>query len=374
MAEQIEPEKQKLIIIWQERPAEKTLKRLTQNHPSLEIVFYYGASIATDIPAHIIQDTTFLVTYHHLPNPRDAPSLKLVQFISSGTEHVLHHPIYTETSIPLTNSAGVHGCQIAEWVVMAVLMHSHHFPDLGKWQREHKWGSSGEIKQVKDLCGQRLGVLGYGSIGRQVARVCQALGMNVIAYTANPRLTPESRIDRGFAMQGTGDPDGSIPDAWYSGLNKQSLHEFLGQDIDFLVVSLPLTQDTTRLLGEEEFAILGRNRNAFISNVSRGEIFDQDALVAAVKKSPEEGGLRGVALDVTDPEPLPANSELWDLPNVLITPHVSGRSLAYNERVFQILDENLTRLESKDDLINVIGRDRRASGFFGNSLSGYSKS
>ena len=292
---------------------------------------------------------------------------------------------------------------------MAVLMHSHHFPDLGKWQREHKWGSSGEIKQVKDLCGQRLGVLGYGSIGRQgtrlslhslksmalnicfrhhatffthklissqtpVARVCQALGMNVIAYTANPRLTPESRIDRGFAMQGTGDPDGSIPDAWYSGLNKQSLHEFLGQDIDFLVVSLPLTQDTTRLLGEEEFAILGRNRNAFISNVSRGEIFDQDALVAAVKKSPEEGGLRGVALDVTDPEPLPANSELWDLPNVLITPHVSGRSLAYNERVFQILDENLTRLESKDDLINVIGRDRRASGFFGNSLSGYSKS
>jgi phosphoglycerate dehydrogenase-like enzyme len=206
-----------------------------------------------------------------------------------------------------------------------------------------------------------------------VARVCQAMGMDVIAFTARPRLTAESRIDCGFIVHGTGDPNGTIPSAWYSGLDKKSLHNFLEQDVDLLVISLPLTNDTAQLLGEEEFTILGRKRNAFVSNVSRGGIIDHNALVAAVKKSPKDGGLRGAALDVTDPEPLPKESELWELPNVFITPHVSGRSLAYNQRVFQILDTNLTRLERNDRLINVIERDRRGAGFLNYPVMDYSK-
>jgi phosphoglycerate dehydrogenase-like enzyme len=188
------------------------------------------------------------------------------------------------------------------------------------------------------------------------ARIFQAMGMEIIVYTANPRPTPESKIDHGFIVPRTGDPDGTIPTAWYSGLDKQSLHHFLEQDIDILVVSLPLTKETTHFLSDEEFAILGRKRNAFICNVSRGGVLDQNALAAAVKKDRGEGGLRGVALDVTDPEPLPKDSELWDLPNVFITPHVSGRSTAYSERVLQILDENLGRLERGHPLINVIVR------------------
>jgi phosphoglycerate dehydrogenase-like enzyme len=159
--------------------------------------------------------------------------------------------------------------------------------------------------------------------------------MEVVAYTASPRTTPERKIDCGFIVPRTGDPEGTIPIAWYSGLDRQSLHHFLEQDIDALVVSLPLTKETAHFFGEDEFAILGRRRNAVLCNVSRGEVLDQKALVAAVKKSPGEGGLRGVALDVTDPEPLPKDNELWDLPNVFITPHVSGRSSAYSERVFQ---------------------------------------
>jgi phosphoglycerate dehydrogenase-like enzyme len=107
-------------------------------------------------------------------------------------------------------------------------------------------------------------------------------------------------------------------------------------------------------LGEEEFTILVNKRNAFVCNVSRGEVLDQKALAAAVRKSP--GGLRGTALDVAAPEPLLEDNELWDPSNVFITPHVNGRNSAYGERVLQILDANLMRLERGEGLINVIYR------------------
>ncbi len=132
-------------------------------------------------------------------------------------------------------------------------------------------------------------------------------------------------------MPRTGDPEGSIPSSWYSGFDKASLHEFLAQDIDVLLVSVPLTPETTHLLAKDEFEILGR-RNALIINVSRGRVLQQDDLIESLKKYSESGGsggattgaggLRGAALDVTDPEPLPADSELWDLENVVVTPHV----------------------------------------------------
>jgi len=179
----------------------------------------------------------------------------------------------------------------------------------------------------------------------------------VIAYTASPRKTPESKKDRGYIVPGTGDPDGVIPKEWYSGLDKASLHNFLKQDIDILLVSVPLTPETKHFIAAEEFEILGK-KNAFIVNIARGAILQQDDLIAAVKKPQSEGGLRGAALDVTDPEPLPADSELWDLPNVAITPHVSGLGTLYAQRSFAILERNLTNLENGDKLINEVSRKK----------------
>lgn len=191
-----------------------------------------------------------------------------------------------------------------------------------------------------------------------VARVAQATGMDVIAYTASPRPTKESKKDHGYIVPGTGDPDGSIPSAWYSGLEKSQLHKFLRQDIDILLVSVPLTSQTTHLLGKEEFDILGKTRNAFISNISRGQIIQQEDLIEALKRRPEDGGLRGAALDVTDPEPLPKDNELWALPNVFVTPHISFAGEAYVERAFQALETNLSRMEKGEELINVVHRKR----------------
>lgn len=93
----------------------------------------------------------------------------------------------------------------------------------------------------RDLVGQRLGILGYGSIGRQAAHVTKAMGMDVLAYTATPKETPESRRDHGFVVPGTGDLEGDYPSAWFSGLDKKSLHHFLDQDLDVLLIAVPLT-------------------------------------------------------------------------------------------------------------------------------------
>jgi phosphoglycerate dehydrogenase-like enzyme len=135
------------------------------------------------------------------------------------------------------------------------------------------------------------------------------------------------------------------------------LHNFLKQDIDVLLVSVPLTPETRHFLGAEEFEILGK-QNAFIVNIARGAILKQDDLIAALKKPEKEGGLRGAALDVTDPEPLPKDSELWDLENVAITPHVSGLGTTYALRSFAILEQNLTNLKEGRELINVVDRKK----------------
>lgn len=100
------------------------------------------------------------------PTPQDAPNLKLIHFVSSGTNHIAKHPFYTESSVSLTTSRGIAGPPIAEWVIMTALVHFHKYDRIAELQRENKWGSHGEFWSVKDMVGQRIGILGYGGIGR----------------------------------------------------------------------------------------------------------------------------------------------------------------------------------------------------------------
>ena len=250
---------------------------------------------------------------------------------------------------------------------MTSLIASHKYGILHEWQKENVWDDSPSGKarfaSVSDNVGKRLGILGYGSIGRQVARSAKAMGMDIIAFTANPRNTAESRRDHGYIVSGTGDPEGEIPSAWFSGLNKESLHHFLDQDLDQLVISVPLTQQTKHLLGKEEFRILSK-KNAFITNIARGEIVVQDELIEAlnqfkISSSASDGirsGLRGAAMDVATPEPLPKDHQLWSAPNCIITPHMSGVNEKYSTRALQVLEENLQRLAEGRKLLNSVDR------------------
>ncbi|KAI4130076.1 MAG: hypothetical protein LQ338_001928 [Usnochroma carphineum] len=388
------PRPEHLLVLLPFDPPTAIFDRIRRKHPHVKITFYQlhfketPWSSRTQPPTEIFHDVTLLITLSALPpSPEDCPNLELIHFTSAGTNHIANHPIYTDTNIPLTTSSGIHGPQIAEWVLMTMLTSSHHYALLHKWQNRHEWGQNsqgvGLLRKLHDKVGQRLGVLGYGSIGRQVGHVAKAMGMDVIAYTASPRNTPESKRDHGFIVPGTGDPNGEFPSAWYSGTDKKDLHHFLAQDIDHLLISVPLTKETRHLLGKEEFDILSK-RNSFISNISRGPIIDQPALIAALrafadycssdpsyadtefrvdleadmKADTSIPGLRGAALDVTDPEPLPPDDPLWDAPNCIITPHISGLGSAYVDRSFQVFEVNLDRREKGMKLINVVDRSK----------------
>ncbi|KAL8702765.1 MAG: hypothetical protein Q9201_004066 [Fulgogasparrea decipioides] len=388
------PKPEHLLVILPFNPPTTIFERIRRNHPYVKITFYQLHFTDTPwkgrhhVPSETFHDATLLITLSALPpSPNDCPKLELIHFTSAGTNHIANSPIYTDTDITLTTSSGIHGPQIAEWTVLTLLASSHHYDLLHQWQRKHEWGRDnrglGLLRNVHDNVGQRLGVLGYGSIGRQVGRVAKAMGMDVIAYTASPRNTPESKKDQGFIVPGTGDPDGEFPSAWYSGTDKKDLHHFLGQDIDHLLISVPLTKQTRHLLGKEEFDILSQ-RNAFVTNISRGPIIDQPALITAlrafddhcssdrtfadgsfaiepeldIKADTSCPGLRGAALDVTDPEPLPPDDPLWDAPNCIITPHISGLGSAYVDRCFQVFEVNLDKREKGEKLINVVDRSK----------------
>lgn len=177
------------------------------------------------------------------------------------------------------------------------------------------------------------------------------MGMSIHAYTLHPRDTPASRRDPSYAPPNTGDIPGDLPSRWFSGASTAAIHEFLASDLDLLVVCLPLTPKTRGLISTPEFEVLAAKKT-FVSNISRGPIVNTDHLIAALEK----GVVRGAALDVTDPEPLPEGHRLWGVRNLIVTPHVSGNSTAYMGRVLDILRLNLERLSEDGELINRVSR------------------
>ncbi|KAK5109799.1 hypothetical protein LTR62_006532 [Meristemomyces frigidus] len=353
------PAKEHLLILLPGAEPKEILSALRKRFPHIEIT-YLSASPSPSIPDKAWNDVTILYTLFTFPPSLSlCPHLRVVQLASAGSNQIQSHPIYTSSDIIITTASGIHGPQIAEWCIMTALVQSHEYNKLHDFQKEHRWGkkeAGSDFMHVRDMVGRRLGVLGYGSIGRQVGRVGKALGMDVIAYTATPKDSAEKKKDQGFIVPGTGDAEGVVPSAWYSGLDKASLRHFLKQEIDWLVVSVPLTKETRHFLSMDEFKALSQDgtRPVFVQNIARGPILDQPALIRALK----DGTVAGAALDVTDPEPLPEDSELWDMENVIVTPHVSAAGVAYEERAFRLFEVNLERLGKGEGLLNVVRRER----------------
>ncbi|KAK3385258.1 hypothetical protein B0H63DRAFT_180803 [Podospora didyma] len=279
------------------------------------------------------------------------PNIHYIQLTSAGADLWINHPLYQDPNVIFCTSNGTHPPQIAEWVIGTWLMMGHHFLDYAAEQRAGRWTRLLHL-EVEDSPGLRMGILGYGAIGRQVARLGQALGMEVYAYTRSERSTPESRRDDSYCVAGTGDPDGLIPSRWFHGSSREAVDEFLSQDLDLLVVSLPLTAASRHILGKEQFEILAKHKKSFISNIARGGHIDTDALVEAL----HSGKVRGAALDVTDPEPLPEGHALFGAPNLFMTPHVSWQTPHYWTRVQGIIEKNLESLSKGEKLINVMDR------------------
>ena len=271
-----------------------------------------------------------------------APLLRWIHLFSAGVDHVLRSDLVVKRGIVLTNSSGTTAPWIAEYVIGAMLQHCRGFKLSMRAQMAHQW-SHQEVRAVcHSLRGKTLGVIGYGSIGRATARLAQAFGMEVLALKRDSSM----HQDPGWSLPGMGDPEGSIPSRWFSPGERLELVRLS----DYILLAPPLTAETRHFLGASEFA--AAKPNAYLINVARGEVIDQNALIEALKS----GHLGGGCLDVTTPEPLNPDSRLWDMENVTLTFHTSAaRPIAsFYDLACELFAENLNRFMSGRELFNVI--------------------
>lgn len=339
----------------------RLMDALRAEHPDSTIIWHHTPWTDMHAPAEVYKDATIIYTFVALPaRVEDAPHLKWVHFLGAGINKAVDNPLYKTTSIPFSTNSGVAAPQIAEWVLLGEAAFRHGFTYLEKRARTGNWmpfTESTPALSVRSSVGARVGIFGYGAIGRQVGRFVSAQGAHVLAYTASPRPTQESRADDSPTVPGMGDPKGELPIEWFSGTQKADVHRFLAADLDWLVLCAPLTPATTKLLGAPEFALLGKKR-AFLTNVARGEFIDDDALLAALKPGADgkESLLCGAHLDVTAPEPLNKESPLWMQENCLVTPHVAALSSDYDVRAFEVFGQNLRRFRKGEKLMNIVNR------------------
>jgi phosphoglycerate dehydrogenase-like enzyme len=271
-----------------------------------------------------------------------APRLQWIHLFSAGVDHVLRSDLVTKGAVVLTNSSGTTAPWIAEYVMGAMLQHCRGFKLSMRGQAKHQWSHQEVRATCHSLRGKVLGIIGYGSIGRATARLAHAFGIEVLAL----KRDPATRRDPGWSLPGMGDPEGAIPSRWFSPDERVDLVRLS----DYLLLAPPLTLETRHFLGAKEFAAI--KPNAYLINVARGEVIDQKALTEAL----ESGRLAGSCLDVTTPEPLNADSPLWDLENVTLTFHTSAaRPIeSFYDLACELFAENLNRFVKGQGLLNVI--------------------
>ena len=283
--------------------------------------------------------------------PRDlsrAPALKWVQLHMAGVNGLANHPLYTKTALPLTTTSGVHAATIAEYAVTMLLALAHRVPRMVEWRGRGGWPPDGErwpLFVPAEVRGTTLGIIGYGSIGRELARIVKAaFGMTVLAC----KRDPSRRADDGYCLPGTGDPEGRLPDEW---LGHAQLDSLLARS-DAVVLCAPLTEETRGMIGEKALARM--KPSAFFINVGRGASVDEAALARALR----ERRIAGAAVDVFVEEPPPAGHPLYGLDNVIVSPHVSCFLPSYDEKCSVLFAENLRRYLGSEPLLNLVDRAR----------------
>lgn len=272
-------------------------------------------------------DILFDFDHTHLGDlPELAPRLRWIQATSAGIGQLVNKQSYPARmpNTVLTTASGVHAQPLAEFCLLAILMFSKGLLRTLHDQSRKYWSQY----SVTDLEGRTLLIVGAGKIGQELARLAQALRMRVIG------------VKRSIAGV---DPAALALDEVYA---LDSLHQLLPQ-AEYLVLITPHTPETEQMIGEAELALLPRG--AVLINIGRGALVDEPALIDALRS----GQLGGAALDVFAQEPLPSSSPLWELPNVLVSPHSGGTSDRENERIVDLFCDNLSHWLAGQPLRNV---------------------
>lgn len=255
---------------------------------------------------------------------RQAKNLKWIQVPFAGVDKILF-PEIKEQGILLTNARGMHGKTIAEHVFALLLAFTRRLPMILHNQYYRTWTRL----KVIEVNGKTMGIVGLGGIGQEIARRAKAFDLTVLGIKRNPSPVPYV--------------DEVLPPEELPSLLKRS---------DFVVLSLPLTKETYHLIGAKELAYM--KKTAFLFNISRGAIIDEPALIEALQAA----RIAGAGLDVFEQEPLPKDSPLYNLPNVLLTPHVAGTLENYKTQVLAIFLENLQRYLRGEPLLNLVDLEK----------------
>lgn len=297
-----------------------------------------------EVPAHVWADTEILYTLRTYPDPAHAPLLRWIQLHFAGVDAFINNPLLQVADIEVTTASGIHATQIAEYCLGMMLAFNLQIPRMLRLQAKPEWPREPhKIFAPKPLRGQTVGIVGYGSIGRELARITSAMGMRVLASKRNVKHTEEVNA---YTEPGTGDAKGEIPDRIYPAEALASM----ARECDYLVLAAPLTTASRHAVDAEVLAAM--KPNSVIVNIARGAVIDEKALVDAL----QSGKIRGAALDVFEEEPLPLTSPLWKLENVIISPHISGNTTLYHEKAAALFAENLKRYSEKRPLLNALDR------------------
>lgn len=324
--------------------SEAELQALRDISPRLRINFQ-AAREPGDISKETWGRTDVLYTDQVLPAPELVPNLRWLQFHWAGLDFILDSPLLQKQDLMISSLSGAAAPQMAEFALAMMLALGHRLPELSAHQDRAEWPRERwERFRPVELRTSVVGIVGYGSIGREIARLVRSVGATVLAVKRDV-MHPE---DTGYTIPGLGDPAGDLFHRLYP---YQAVRSMI-KECDYVVICLPLTSETRGMIGANELAVM--KPSSFLVSIARGGVVDQAALLSAL----QERRIAGAALDVFAEEPLPTNSPLWKLPNVIVSPHVGGMSMHYNQRAVDLFIENIKRYLTGAPLLNRIDPQR----------------
>ena len=296
------------------------------------------------IPPEEWENVEVLYTFRDLPDQDQAPNLRWIQFYLAGIDDHIDSELLQRENLVATNLSGANAPQVAEHALALILALGHNLPAMFADQARNHWSSQRlERYQPHELQGSTVGIIGYGSVGQHLAQLLQSFNCTVLAAKRDLRQPSAAGYRAG---------EGPDPESLVARLYPAKAMGAMLKECDFVVLATPLTEETRGLVGAKQFAAM--QAGAFFVDVSRGGVADHEALLAAL----DEGHLGGAGLDVFSEEPLPADSPLWEAPNVIVSPHVAGLSPHYAERAFELFKENLGRYLEGEELLNRVDLER----------------
>lgn len=316
---------------------ETEIARIKAVSPRIEVHVYPTRDFGT-IPEELLDSVEILYTMYSLPEPDQVPSLRWIQAHTTGIDQFHGHALL-DSGIIVTTMSGSSAPQMAEFTLMCMLALAHRLPQVIGSSAEEQWAEGRYTRfEPHELVDSTVGILGYGSIGREVARLCRAFGARVLATKRDLKTI----ADEGYTLEGLGDPAADLPDRLYPAEATNSMVSLC----DFIVVTLPLTSKTQGAVNAD--VIRAMKPGAYIIDVSRGSILDHGALIEALTS----GHLAGAALDVYPVEPLPKSSPLWEMKNVILSPHLAGSTPQYFTRAIDLFTFNLSHYLADRTLVN----------------------